>query len=238
LAEQYLQIGKYDKAKQHYSRAMEWNVENNIGPPEELEFEEGLSELEEAIDAHQGQLEAYFVLNNIEMDIEVSDYEGEEDQIYRGKDDLYEGDIHVNLGSMFLAKGDLVSAGSHLSQAIKLYDLRLEDEDRNMADAKFNMAVLNYRIGEYALSREFYDSALDIYRDVVGGGVDPRMVGMDASEVPRVSPRAPAADKKVEAQPQSETKKLKEKEATIHEDWVDLDDVKDMRMNATIREEL
>jgi tetratricopeptide (TPR) repeat protein len=235
LAEQHLQIGKYEKAKQHYSTAMEWNVENNVSPPEELAFYGAVSELDEAIDAHEGQLEAYNVLKNVEMDIEVSDYEGEEDQIYRGKDDLYEGDIHVNLGSMFLAKGDLVSAESHLNQAIKLYVLSLEDEDRNLGDAKFNMAVLKYRTGEYALSREFYDSALDIYRDVVGGGVDPRMVGMDASEVPRVSPRAPAADKKAEVQAQSEAKKLK---ATIHEDWVDLDDVKDMRTNATIREEL
>jgi tetratricopeptide (TPR) repeat protein len=246
LAEQYLQLGNYDKAKQHYSKAMEWALENNIAPPEDLgEFEHGISELDDAIDAHEAQLEAYNVLNNDAMEIEVSDY-GEdevEDHIYHGKDDLYEGDIHMSLGSLYLAKGDLVSAGSHLSQSIKLYELSGEEEDRNLADAKFNMAVLRYRTGEYVLSRESYDSALAIYRDVVGSGIDPRMAGM--SEVPRVSPRSSVdVDNKAEEQTQSETqtqseaKKQNEKEGSIHEDWVDLDDVIDTRMNATIKDEL
>ena len=235
LAEQHLQLGKYDGAKQHYSKAMEWNSENNIAPPEAHgEFVQGVSELDDAIDEHEAQLEAYNVLNNQGMDIEVSDYE---DQIYMGKDDLYEGDIHMGLGSLFLAKGDLVSAGSHLSQSIKLYEISGEEEDRNLADAKFNMSVLKYQTGEYALSREFYDSALDIYRDVVGAGIDPRMAGMDASEIPRASPRAPV-ENKAEMQTQSESMKQDEKEGIIHEDWVDLDDVKEMRKNATVREEL
>jgi tetratricopeptide (TPR) repeat protein len=234
LAEQHLQLGKYDGAKQHYSRAMEWNSENSIAPPEELGEFVGASELDDAIDEHEAQLEAYNVLNNQGMDIEVSDYE---DQLYLGKDDLYEGDIHMSLGSLFLAKGDLVSAGSHLSQSIKLYELSGEEEDRNLADAKFNMSVLKYRTGDYALSREFYDSALDIYRDVVGAGIDPRMAGMDASEIPRASPRAPV-ENKAEMLTESEAKKHNEKEGAIHEDWVDLDDVKEMRKNATIREEL
>jgi tetratricopeptide (TPR) repeat protein len=251
MADQHLQLGKYDKAKEHYSKAMEWNSENNIPPSEDLGgFVHGVTELDDAIDEHEAQLDAYNVLNNQGMDIEVSDYE---DQLYLGKDDLYEGDIHMSLGSLFLAKGDLVSAGSHLSQSIKLYELSGEEEDRNLADAKFNMSVLKYRTGEYALSREFYDSALDIYRDVVGAGIDPRMAGMDPSEIPRASPRLPEdyearnadvsmledlAELEMQMEMESETMQQKEKEGAIHEDWVDLDDVKEMRMNKTIREEL
>jgi tetratricopeptide (TPR) repeat protein len=233
LAEQHLQLGKYDGAKQHYSKAMEWYSENNIAPPEHGAFDQGVTELDDAIAEYEAQLEAYNVLNNQGMDIGVSDYE---DEIYMGKDELYEGDIHMSLGSLFLAKGDLVSAGSHLSQSIKLYEISGEEEDRNLADAKFNMSVLKYQTGDYALSREFYDSALDIYRDVVGAGIDPRMT-MDASEIPRASPRAPV-ENKAEMQTQSESMKQDAKEGIIHKDWVDLDDVKEMRKNTTIREEL
>jgi hypothetical protein len=45
-------------------------------------------------------------------------------------------------------------------------------------------------------------------------------------------------ESKAEIKTESETKKQNEKGGSIHEDWVDLDDVKEMRKNATIREGL
>jgi tetratricopeptide (TPR) repeat protein len=264
LAEQYLQLGKYDKAIQNYSRAMVWNEEHNIAPPGELGAlvqQEDL-ELDDAVEDLESQLEAYNVVNNDAREIPVSDYEDRAYENYPTKDDLYEGDIHVNLGSLLLAKGDFVAAGSHLSQAIKLYELSDEEEDRNVADAKYNMAVLYYRTGEFSLSREMYEAAVDIYRTVVGEGVDPRMVGMDPEQVPRVSPwqlgkaeQADEAEQKIkdseiphpgdkakqkskDSETTTQPRTKKQKEGTIHKDWLDLDDVKDTRMNATIKDEL
>jgi tetratricopeptide (TPR) repeat protein len=191
--------------------------------------------LDNAIVEHEVLLDRYNVINTRGMDMAASEYD-EEDRSYQGKDELYEGDIHMSLGSLYLAKGDLVSAESHLSQSIKSYELSGEEEDSNVADAKFNMSVLKYRTGEYALSREYYDSALDIYRDTVAPGTDPRTM-LDAYDITRASARAPV-ENKAEMEAESETKKQNEKEGAIHKDWVDLDDVKQMRKNATIREEL
>jgi tetratricopeptide (TPR) repeat protein len=89
------------------------------------------------------------------------------------KDDSYEGDLHANLASMYIAKQDFVAALSHFNQAIRLYEVAGEDESIVMANTKFNLATLNFRIGAYSASAEKYDEALDLYKQIHGDGINP-----------------------------------------------------------------
>jgi tetratricopeptide (TPR) repeat protein len=89
------------------------------------------------------------------------------------KDGSYEGDLHATLGSMYMAKQDFVAALSHFNQAIRLYELAGEHHSVVMANTKFNLATLNFRIGEYSTSADEYDEALDIFKQVYGDGTNP-----------------------------------------------------------------
>jgi tetratricopeptide (TPR) repeat protein len=89
------------------------------------------------------------------------------------QDDGYEGDLHSSLGSMYMYKHDFVAALSHLKQAVRLYELAGDHHSIVMANTKYSLSTLNFRIGEYSTSASEYEEALDLFKQSYGDGTNP-----------------------------------------------------------------
>lgn len=101
-------------------------------------------------------------------------------ETYYEKDDGYEGDLHMSIGSLYMARSDnseSIQAASHLEQAVRLYELSGEVQSQNMATVKFNLSILHLRNGDYPMSARLHGEALDIFRAVIGDGVNPMAMG-------------------------------------------------------------
>jgi tetratricopeptide (TPR) repeat protein len=114
----------------------------------------------------QNALEEYMNLDADDMSIYGEEAEFFGDDGYSIKDPGYEGDLHTNLGSLYLAQGDMVLAASHLQQAVRKYELLGEANTHNMATAKYNLAMLYFKSSEFSKSAVFQAEAIDIFRAV------------------------------------------------------------------------
>lgn len=106
-----------------------------------------------------------------------------EDYYYVEKSDAYEGDLHNKLGTLYLNRGDHVLASSHLQEAIRLYELDGEQDEINMASAKYNLSLLHLRAGEYQYSANLYNEALDAFKASVGEGLNPLSSDLDILDI-------------------------------------------------------
>jgi tetratricopeptide (TPR) repeat protein len=168
-----------------FPNVVAWNELYNIEqPPEESLILEGFGDATDAIEEYERVLHEYEELRGGGADDGmgggqfVDEITGE----ILDRDDGYEGDLHSGLGSLYMAKGDYVLAASHLTEAVRLYELSGEQQERSMADAKFNLSILHLRNGAYMESANLYSEALDIYEAVTVEGENP-LDGMDASEL-------------------------------------------------------
>lgn len=122
----------------------------------DFDWSEQLSELESALEEYMS------------LDADEASLYGDEAAYFGGdhsmKDPGYEGDLHTNLGSLYLAQGDTVLAASHLQQAVRKYEMLGEGNTHNMATAKFNMALLYFKSSEFSLSATSYAEAIVIFR--------------------------------------------------------------------------
>jgi tetratricopeptide (TPR) repeat protein len=229
LAEQYLQLGSYDKAKQMYTDAMQWYEQYNLAPPVVVENEYAADYDGQTLEVVELQLSGYNDLRDMDASVQIE--EGEE---YYQRDDGYEGDLHLSIGTLYLDRNDFVSAASHLDQAIQLYELSGETEERNTADAKYNLAILHFRNADFLASDAAYNSALDTYRKVVGDGMDPRMMGLEmdqleARALARVTEKAKSRVKEDGVVTAKETEMKKDTPEPIF----DLEDYKNTLKNTT-----
>jgi tetratricopeptide (TPR) repeat protein len=166
---------------------VEWNVKYDLDPPavdqSAADFMGGGDSTDDMVAEYERVLQEY-----LEMfaDDTVGGMDGFFDEAsgetYYEKDDGYEGDLHTSIATLYMARGDNsenILAASHLEQAVRLYELSGEQDGQNMATAKFNLSILHARNGDYLASAQLHSEALDIFRAVVGEGVNPMGMGVD-----------------------------------------------------------
>ena len=87
---------------------------------------------------------------------------------YFEKDDIYEADIHVSIGTLYMEEFDSgirTSSGTyamtHFDQAVRLYEMSGDvDSTTNMALAKYNLFLLHLRDGNYRVAARLYNDAI------------------------------------------------------------------------------
>jgi tetratricopeptide (TPR) repeat protein len=143
--------------------------------------EEQIQQVEQALNEYHDLLmdgEAdTIILEEMEEAVMMEDY------YYVEKSNAYEGDLHNKLGTLYLNRGDHVLASSHLQEAIRLYELDGEQDEINMASAKYNLSLLHLRAGEYQNSANLYSEALDIFKTSIGEGLNPLSSDFDILEM-------------------------------------------------------
>jgi hypothetical protein len=90
---------------------------------------------------------------------------------YYDKDDGYEADLHVLIGTLYMESDNQSSgqnsislASNHFEQAVRLYDISGEVHSTNMALAKYNLFLLHLRDGDYRTASSLYNDAIDTLR--------------------------------------------------------------------------
>ena len=188
-ADLYLQLGRYEMAKQSYQQAMDYYQQqqggeastwSDIWMQQQQEFDSfGGEEWQTSIQMYQDALQEYNELLQ-----ESTDPVSSSSQSY-GTDRGYVGDLHAALGSLYLSTNELVMAEMHLRQAIRFYtssSLEGEDNRRFLADVHFNLAQLLVQQGEYAESAEQRILACQLYQETLGEGVNPMLSVEDDGE--------------------------------------------------------
>lgn len=140
----------------------------------DTEISDTLVEYESLLKEYQNKVSLYtsedhIVESNLRTD-ETNDYDIDSNE---DKDNGYEGDLHASLGSLYMSKNDSVNAIIHLKQAKLLYTLSGEHSEITMANVKLNLATLYLNLGDYLLSTQEYQEALDIYQSKYGDGINP-----------------------------------------------------------------
>jgi hypothetical protein len=87
---------------------------------------------------------------------------------YYEKDDVYEADIHLSIGTLYLEEIDkgirtssMTDAMTHFDQAVRLYEMSGDaDSTTNMALAKYNLFLLHLRDGNYRVAARRYNEAI------------------------------------------------------------------------------
>ena len=220
-----LQLEKYDDAITQYREAMTWYIRYNLSPPPVhdvgdtldgtlLEFENALDEYNEMFGEGVDSTDGGVYMEEM----------GDQEAYLR--DNGYEGDIHSSLGALYLAKGDIIEAKSHLYQAINLYALQGEQLDHSMAGAKLQYASALFQAGEYEESIEFYEQAVSIYKE--NGGSD---LGQYDGSLTRIAAELTEAIQQTQSQQEHASS---QKSATDHENPIyDLDQFLDSLTNIT-----
>ena len=98
----------------------------------------------------------------------------ESNEYYYEKDDIYEADIHVSIGILYMEEFDngastssSTEAMTHFEQALRLYDRSVDaDSSINMALAKYNLFLLHLRDGNYRVAARRYNEAIDLLRRI------------------------------------------------------------------------
>jgi tetratricopeptide (TPR) repeat protein len=186
-----LRLGRYEESKAMYRKCIQWHEQHRLPPPPALKtassgsMRDDASSRDEAIQEYEQILEEY---REAMAGSSGVPYEGadEEELPYSvdNRQDGYEGDLHMNLGSLYMANGDTFAAISHLQQAMQLYERSDEKgDDSNAADVKFTLSELHFRNGDYQASMQLHEQALDLYRRAHGDGVNPI-----EDAVPKVEP--------------------------------------------------
>jgi hypothetical protein len=97
-------------------------------------------------------------------------------EYYYEKDDIYEADIHLSIGTLYIKEFDkgtftsnsFTNAMTHLDQAVRLYEMSSDDTDHsittNMTLAKYYLFLLHLRDGNYHFAAQRYNDAIDWLR--------------------------------------------------------------------------
>jgi tetratricopeptide (TPR) repeat protein len=189
LADASLQQGRstqYDDAISYYQQAMQMyqehhlTIEGTLGDANNIYGDDDSDSYEDSIESYESALQEYSELfaegitsteGHAGLNAEIN-----EDGAYYEKSDLYEGDLHAGLGGLYLSKGDIMMASSHLQQALQLYAAGGEADAKHSADVHLNMAMLYFRNGDYQQSSQSYIKAVNIYRDTVEEGQSPTSI--------------------------------------------------------------
>jgi hypothetical protein len=167
---------------------VEWNEKYNLDPPvDPLTAADLDGNTAAMLTEHEKNLEEYLKMFDGDTGAMLDggyDEDTGEEYDYE-KDDGYEGDLHLSLGSLYMALGgdNSALAASHLEQAVRLYELSGEREGDNTATAKFNLAILHLRSGDYRASARWHGEALDGFLAVTGETVPPARVPAAVNEL-------------------------------------------------------
>jgi len=165
--------------------AVEWYERYNLESPAVGGLEFFQSGDENPVEAFEMALQQYKEIFSDEG--AIYDEEGYFDEAtgetYYEKDDGYEADLHASIGALYMGGDDHILAVSHLLEAIRLYDLAGEPDGQNMASAKFNLAALRLRNGEYRESARLHGEALDIFHRIIGDGEGAAGGGLGLDEI-------------------------------------------------------
>jgi tetratricopeptide (TPR) repeat protein len=93
-----------------------------------------------------------------------------------GRDNVYEADLHRNIGVLYLMIGSThsivpggdndIRSASHFKEAMRLYELTGESFAEGMGITKYTYSIYHLRNGNYRLSEKLYAEALDIFHSV------------------------------------------------------------------------
>jgi tetratricopeptide (TPR) repeat protein len=190
LSLQHGTSAKYDEAIAHYKESVDMYKRYNLVMPPldnplvqggEDAFGDSIEDLEQALQEYAElftdgvtSTETYTSLNEA-----VSDEPG----VVYDKSDVYEGDLHSNLGMLYFAKGDVMLASTHLQRALQLYGMAGEAETQMAADIHLSMATVHLYNENFAESVNSYMTAIDIYRRTVEEGQNPISLKLSAQDL-------------------------------------------------------
>jgi tetratricopeptide (TPR) repeat protein len=91
----------------------------------------------------------------------------ESNQYYYEKDHAYEANIHMSLGEMYTevkkaSTSSITQATFHFEKAVRLYEIEGDEQNTNVALAKYNLFLLHLRDGDYRTAMRWYDEAIDL----------------------------------------------------------------------------
>jgi tetratricopeptide (TPR) repeat protein len=180
LASAHLSLGRYANAKTRYREAMDWYDQQKLPAPDQgfaPMYGDNPDEVLLLIQQYEDVLQEY--LSILEDPQLTSVRSGEDESMYSQddpvfiKDQAYEADLYSALGALYQERGDATQAYSHLTQAIQLYKLSGDVLDHHMGSAQYNLAMMYLKQGEFSMSADFYEQALDVFQVSVGEGRNP-----------------------------------------------------------------
>lgn len=175
LSDGYLQAGKYEQATGRYRDTLNWYKSHKLNAPAVADIYS--MDEDQTLQATEQALAEYNAMVHGQGEIHVPNDWSRHDGMYQA-DELYEADLHATLGALRMARNEMHLAINHLANAIEKY-ARNPESGRLLADAKLNLATAYFKQGEYELSMEAHDDALDVYKEVVGEGKNPLMEGLE-----------------------------------------------------------
>jgi tetratricopeptide (TPR) repeat protein len=211
LAGVWLSLGDYDEAKHYYRKALEFYEQHNVEvSPLSLEssytlmvdpnssVEEGMGHDEDDIlRSHVEALEEYHARveggrgssRKSRKNSNILDGAGGgagAGDFYYQRNDRYEAELHGNLGSLYLSRGELERSRGHLEAALGLCGESSDDaapsdvcSDRQVAEVKLNLAAALFHLRLFSQSIQRHSEALDIYFSMYGPGVNPILQAME-----------------------------------------------------------
>lgn len=175
LSDGYLQAGKYEEAKGRYRDTLNWYKSHKLHAPAVADMSN--MDEDQTLQATEQALAEYNAMVHGLGEIHVPNDWARDDGMYQA-DELYEADLYATLGALRMARNEMHLAINHLANAIERYAQNPES-GRFLADAKLNLATAYFKQGEYELSIEAHEDALDVYKQVVGEGKNPLMEGLE-----------------------------------------------------------
>lgn len=175
LSDGYLQAGKYEEAKRRYRDTLNWYKSHKLHAPAVADMSN--MDEDQTLQATEQALAEYNAMVHGLGEIHVPNDWARDDGMYQA-DELYEADLYATLGALRMARNEMHLAINHLANAIERYAQNPES-GRFLADAKLNLATAYFKQGEYELSIEAHEDALDVYKQVVGEGKNPLMEGLE-----------------------------------------------------------
>jgi len=198
LSDTALQLGEYPLAKSAYQKAMEWYVSKgvpvepfNLLPEEKDEYDDVLQQTIDSLQHYrqhsQGTVSSRPLKSTssftdsrlYDLYNEASGGGGSNDDVYYERDDGYEADMLMSIGSIYMSMGETTHAIPCLEQAIALYNSNGESKSPAMADTKNNLAVAYFLVQRFQDSQTARFEALDLYQTLYGDNVNPYLQNLE-----------------------------------------------------------
>jgi tetratricopeptide (TPR) repeat protein len=213
LAGVWLSLGDYDEAKHYYRTALEFYEHYNVEvSPLSLESyslmvdpnssgEEGMGHDDDILQSHVDALEEYHARveggrggsrksRNKSSILDGAGGGAHADDFYYERNDRYEAELHGNLGSLYLSRGEVERSRGHLEAALGLCGESSDGDakehtpsdvcsDRQVAEVKLNLAAALFHLRLFSNSIQRHFEALDIYYSLYGPGVNPILQAME-----------------------------------------------------------
>jgi tetratricopeptide (TPR) repeat protein len=176
LSDGYLQAAKYEQAKFRYRDTVNWYKIHNLGPPAVSDLP--IMDADGALESAEQALQEYTTMLYGGGELQIPNDNTRRGEAIYEADELYEADLHATLGTLRMARNEMHLAVIHLAEAIERYG-RNPESGRSLADAKLNLAMAYFKQGEYELSIEAHEDALDDYKRVVREGQNPLFEGFE-----------------------------------------------------------